>query len=449
MTMQKRTIARLVAIALVASAGTGYAQQSNNEEEPQQQATRQAQAVSRAVYEVIEKARTFLDDEEFSEAVDLLTSQLEKTSLTEYERANLYQVLGFAHHSADETKAAISAFAAILDIEGIEESMRKNTLYTLAQLLAMEERHDESLARLSEWFTLELKPAPDAHIFYAQTLYQLGRNSEMIEPIETALAIAQERNIEAKENWYALLSFAYFQQENYAKIRDINELLLEKWPKKRYWLYLANAYRELNDEVRFFSSYEAMYLQGHLESESELVTMAQLYLQQEVPIKAAKLLETEMESGRLSKSAKNYRLQSQAWYLAREDEESIEPLETAARMEEDGNLYIRLANAYLSLGRAADCVAAASAGFERGDLKNPDHAQMTLGMCLYNAHEYGDAMRAFRRAAGTPRSATVANQWLDIVRLEIRRQEEIAMAEALAVKRYQELEARRAELEST
>ena len=448
MTIQKRTTVGLAALLLVATASPGNAQESSNEES-QPQATRQAQAVSRAVYEVIEKSRALIDEENFADAIDVLTAQAEKTGNTEYELANLYQYLGFSRHSAGDTSAAIGAFEKVLGFPGIEKSMRKSTLYTVAQLQAMEERYDASLARLDEWFELELNPAPDAYTFYAQTLYQLDRYAEMIEPLETALGIAAERDTEAREDWYALLSFAYFQQENYAKIRDINEILLETWPRKRYWLYLANAYRELGDEVKFFSSYEALYIQGHLESESELFAMAQLYMQHEVPVKAARLLEAEMNSGRIEKSAKNYRLLSQAWYLAREDERSIEPLKTAAGMEDDGNLYIRLANAYLNVGNDDDCAAAARAGIERGGLKNADHAWMVLGMCLYNVHEFTDALRAFRRAAGTPRSADAATQWIGVVKLEIRRKEEIAVAEELAVKRYRELEARRAEAEST
>ena len=118
-------------------------------------------------------------------------------------------------------------------------------------------------------------------------------------------------------------------------------------------------------------------------------------------------------------------------------------------MDDDCYLYVRLANAFLNLSEDDKCVAAARAGVEKGGLTNPDHAQMTLGMCLYNEHDYGDALRAFRRAAGTPRSAGTATQWIGIVKLEMQRQEQIELAEAQAVKRNQELAARRAEAERT
>lgn len=214
-------------------------------------------------------------------------------------------------HSKDDTAAALGVFARILAIEGLEPQMRKRTLYTMAQLHTVEEQYDQALARIDEWFDLEPKPAPSALIFHAQIFYQHGQFEAMVSPIEEALAIADERGLEAKEEWYSLLSFAYFQKEDFAMIRDINKILLAGWPKKRYWLYLANAYRELGDDDSLVGAYQLAYQQGMLESEAGLVTMAQLYLQSEVPIKAAKLIEAEMESGHIDKTAKNYRLLSE------------------------------------------------------------------------------------------------------------------------------------------
>ena len=133
-----------------------------------------------------------------------------------------------------------------------------------------------------------------------------SRYSDMIKPIETAMEIAKKRDKPVKEDWYVLLNFAYFQQENYRKVRDIQKILLVNWPKKRYWFSLAGAYTELGEENNLFASYDAAHTQGLLERESELVTMAQLYMQQEVPYKSATLLSDEMEAGRVKRDAKHF-----------------------------------------------------------------------------------------------------------------------------------------------
>ena len=437
-----RSITGYASLMLLFTAATVDAQQASNQE-PEEQQTRQAQAVGRSVYEVIEKAQVFVEAEDYAAAVEILNALAAKDNLTEYEYANVYQYLGFCLHNQGDTAAALQVFSKILAIEPLELQMRKSTLYTTAQLHTVEEQYAEALQRLQQWFELEPNPAPSAYIMLSQILYQLGRHEDMIEPIEMALVVAEEREIAAKEDWYSLLSFAYFQREDFAKIRDINKILLANWPKKRYWLYLANAYRELDDEDALVSAYESAYIQGMLESEAELVTMAQLYLQHEVPIKAAKLLEAEMQSGRIEKNSKNFRLLSQAWSLAREDARSVDPLKTAAELDDVGELFVRLANVYLNLAEHEKCVQAAKSGIEKGGLRNPDYAQISLGMCYYNLREYAASIRAFRVAEETPRSSDTARQWIRIAEIDIQRDEAIREAELLADQRFRDLEERK------
>ena len=265
----------------------------------------------------------------------------------------------------------------------------------------------------------------------------------MIEPIENAMRVARERDKPVKEDWYVLLNFAYFQEEEYGQVRDIQKILLENWPKKRYWFSLAGAYTELGEDNNLIASYGAAHDQGMLEKESELVTMAQLYMQAEVPYKAAKLLEKEMEAGRVTKNAKNYRLLSQAWMLSMEDERAIPALKDAARLSDDGELDVRLGNTYLNLANYDECINSVQAGLRKGGLKNPDNAQISLGMCLYNKRRYQAAIEAFRAASKTPRSRKIAQQWISVINADVERNEQIRLAQEAANKKRKEVEARR------
>ena len=159
-----------------------------------------------------------------------------------------------------------------------------------------------------------------------------------------------------------------------------------------------------------------------LEKDTEFVTMAQLYLQAEVPYKAATLLQEKMDAGIVPKSEKNYRLLSQAWQLSMEDKKAIPALQAAAKLSEDGELDLRLANSYLNIGEYGDCVSSANAAIRKGGLKNPDNAQISLGMCLYNLRRYDEATAAFRSAARAPRSQRTANQWMRVIEAELERE---------------------------
>jgi tetratricopeptide (TPR) repeat protein len=180
-----------------------------------------------------------------------------------------------------------------------------------------------------------------------------------------------------------------------------------------------------------------------LVKDTEFVTMAQLYLQAEVPYKAATLLQEKMDAGIVPKTEKNYRLLSQAWQLSMEDKKAIPALKAAAALASDGELDQRLANSYLNVGEYGDCVTSANKAISKGGLKNPDNAQISLGMCLYNLRRYGDAKTAFRNAAKVPRSQRTAAQWIKVIDAELERNRQIRLAEEAARKKRQELEAKR------
>ena len=445
MNSKQRLLSRIFILLVCGIFATGavYAAQSDEKDGRDKQKTKQAQAVSKEVYDRIQKAQEAIDADDPKSALKILNAVKGKKGLTEYELQNVLNYIGFVYYNMDAIAEAMAVYQEMLRIPSIEDQIKKQTLYTLAQLSTMEEQYAKALGLLDQWFVLETNPAPEPYILYAQNLYQINRFADMIRPIESAMAVAVKRSLPVKEDWYVLLNFAYFQQENYEKVRDIQKILLVNWPKKRYWFSLAGAYTELGEEQNLVGAYDAAMTQGMLEKESELVTMAQLYLQNEVPYKAAVLLDKEMADGRVTKNAKNYRLLSQAWTLAAEDEKAIPALQQAARLSDEGELNLRLGNAYLNLGQYGECVAAITDGIKKGGIKSPDNAQISLGMCLYNQKKYRAAITAFREAGKTRRSRNISRQWINVIDSDIARNEQIRLAEAAAQAQQRELAARR------
>ena len=425
--------------------GGAFAQGSGQADKDDNTKTKQAQAVSKAVYERITKAQEMVDGKDYQGALKTLNSLYNPDKLTEYEQANVLNYIGFIHYNMDNTAQAIRIYEKMLAIPTLEPQMAKQTTFIVAQLLMVEEKYPQALATLNKWFTLEPNPAPEPYVLKAQMHYHLGQFPAMVPAIEKAMEVAKARNKPVKEDWWGLLNFAYFQQENYAKVRDIQKILLQTWPKKRYWKSLAGAFTELGEDEKLIYAYDAAFTQGMLEKGTEFVTMAQLYLQAEVPYKAAILLEEKIESGVVEKSEKHYRLLSQSWQLAMEDEKAIPALKSAARLAKDGEVDARLANSYLNIGDYDNCVISAKSAVRKGGLKSPDNIQISLGMCLYNQRKYSESKAAFKNAAKVPRSQRTAGQWMRVIDQEVERNRQIRLAEEAAQKKRREIEARRAE----
>lgn len=432
-------LAGLLAFGNAAGQGSGQAAKDDKTK------TKQAQAVSKQVYERIQKAQELVDAKEYPGALRILNSLYNPDKLSEYEQANVLNYLAFVHYNMENTGEAIKTYRRLLAIPSLEPQMAKQTTFTVAQLLTVEERYQDALTLLNKWFTLETNPAPEPYILKAQILYNLQRYQEMVQPIETGMQVARNRNKPVKENWWGLLNFAYYQQENYAKVRDIQMVLLQNWPRKRYWKQLAGAYTELGEDQKLIYAYDAAYTQGMLEKGTEFVTMAQLYLQAEVPYKAAKLLQEKIDAGVVAKTEKNYRILSQSWMLAMEDSKAIPALQSAAALSRNGEVDARLANSYLNIGEYGECVTAANTAIRKGGLKSPDNIQISLGMCLYNLRRYNDSKTAFREAAKTPRAQRTSGQWIRVIDAEIERNRQIRLAEEAAQQKRKEIEARRAE----
>ena len=424
--------------------GSALAQGSGQADKKDDTKTKQAQAVSKEVYEKILQAQEMVDVKEYQPALRLLNNLYNPDKLTEYEQANVLNYLGYVHYNMDNMRDAIATYKKLLAIPTLEPQMAKQTTFTMAQLLTVEDRYEEALSTIDKWFTLELNPAPEPFILKAQILYNLNRYQAMIQPIENAMQVAEKRGLPAKEDWYTLLNFAYFSTENYSKVRDIQMTLLQTWPKKRYWISLAGAYTELGEDEKLIYAYDAAFTQGMLEKENEFVTMAQLFLQAEVPYNAAKLMQEKIDAGIVKKTEKNYRLLSQAWMLSMEDEKAIPALKSAATLAAHGELDARLANTYLNVGDYDNCVKSARTAARKGGLKSPDNIQISLGMCLYNQRKYGESKTAFREAAKVPRSQRTSNQWIRVIDAEVERNRQIRLAEEAAQKKRKEIDERRA-----
>ena len=263
----KNRMSLTVATALLAGClalGPAMAQDDDERAERDAQKTKQAQAVSKEVYDRIQKAQEMVDAKDYRGALKLLNNLYDPDKLTEYEQANVLNYIGFVYYNMDDVNNALRTYERMIAIPSLEPQLLKQTTYTVAQLQTMQEQYSKALVTLDRWFTMETNPAPEPYILKAQNLYQIQRYNDMIAPIETAMEVARKREKPVKEDWYVLLNFAYFQNENYRMVRDIQKILLVNWPKKRYWFSLAGAYTELGEEDNLINAYASAHTQGML-----------------------------------------------------------------------------------------------------------------------------------------------------------------------------------------
>ncbi|MEE4108247.1 MAG: hypothetical protein V2I24_02800, partial [Halieaceae bacterium] len=205
-------------------------------------------------------------------------------------------------------------------------------------------------------------------------------------------------------------------------IRD----LLTFYPKKQYWVQLSFMYSEQDEEKKQLATMDTAYVQNMLEKDGEYRNMASLFLNAEVPWKAAKVLEEGFEGDIVEDNSKNWELYAGALRQAQEVKKAIPAMEKAAQLSDDGDLYARLGNIYLDAEEHEKAIEAINKGLQRGGVKRPDNARLVLGMAYFNLDQYEKAREAFRAAGRDERSKKYATQWIAYMNSEIERQQKLA-----------------------
>ena len=395
------------------------------EGEKQQQETKRTGSMSEKTYKKLAEAQELADAEDYRGARRVLDDLKESPKLSPYELAQLYNFYGFIYYAEENYQQSIKSYETVLAQPEIPQGLRDQTLYTLAQLYFTTENWQKAIDLVNQWLASAQNPGPEPYILLGSAYYSLERWKDMIQPIETAMRVARERDTKVKEQWYLLLRAAYYEMENYQEVKDILEILVVNWPKKEYWTQLSAMYGELKSERKQLAAYESAYDQDLLTRSAELVQLAQLFLQSQVPYKASRVLEKGFEAGTIEKKADNYRLLANALQLAAEDRKAIPALKTAAGMAGDGQLFVRLANSYLNVSEYDACIESARKGLDKGGLRREDNAYIVLGMCLFEKDQYEQAKKAFRSAARDKRSAKTAGQWIQFIEREQERERQL------------------------
>ena len=421
--MSKLIVAMITGFFLVSMAGGAWAQTSAIKKDKEQKKTKETVAMSQQVYEKLTEIQELVEAEDYASAQILIDKVKEKKGLSDYERAQVWNLSAYSFYLQERYGDAIRAYDQVLAQPDLPEALLMSTLKTKAQLQFTQEDYEGALKTIRLLMASIAEPSADVLMLEGQALFQLGRYDEALKPIKLAVDMYRNQGQIPKENWLLLLRVIYFEQKDYENMIEVVKELVRYYPKDTYILTLAGIYSELGDTKKQLALTEVLYEKGFLTSASHITNLANLYLLHGLPYKAAVVLDKEMGDEIVESNERNLRLLSQAWYQAREDQKAIPPLERAAKLSDDGSLYVRLAQAHINLENWKEAADAVRKGIKLGGLKRSDTANIMLGMALFNQKRLEQARRAFEAASRDNRSKRAATQWIAYVDSEIRRRD--------------------------
>ena len=338
------------------------------------------------------------ENEDFVKAENVLNKMKSDSSLTESDKAQMYYYFAYIDSVNDDLKSAKQNYMKFLSIEESDPRLKSNVISMLGQLSYAEGSFKTAIDYMEQWISMEANPSSLGFDIIAASYWQLKDKKKALKFSERALCVAKANKSKPKESTYNLLVALYNENERVNDMLPLFEELVRFYPKKRYWTQLSGVYGELKQEDNQLSALEAAHDQRLLDKETEYVSLYQLLMRAEAPLKAARAIEYGIQNEFVEENEKHLKYLAQGWHLAQELDKAEPVYEKAAKKSKEGELYIFLGQIYLATDRYKKAKQALQLGLKKGKLKDPVTVNILLGQVAYELQDFEDATKFFRTA---------------------------------------------------
>ncbi|MDZ7628930.1 MAG: tetratricopeptide repeat protein [Parvularculaceae bacterium] len=405
--------------------GDQNAQEGEGENQPRRRSETLDPAVAKVLGEVFELQN--LKPPQLQPSLQKLNDLIAaRPNMKPYDKSTTYQMRGSIKVQLDDYQGALRDFQASLDAGGLPPNQNNQLRYFIAQIQFQLENYQAAIQGLNAWIaSARAEGTPvDANAYYllaaAYTQVTPPNWRAASGPAEQAIAARTE----PKKSDHDLLNLIYSELGENSKRGPLLEKMINLWPNERaYWVQLSGFYSQTQKDKDAFAVLEVAYRAGLLTRESELITLVNYYSYFDNPFRGAKLMEREMEAGRIAKNIKNLTLLSQLWSQSREHKRAIPVLRQAAQSSGDGELYYRLGQVLLADEQYADADRALTQAINKGGMnaQKTGDAWLLIGTARFSAGKPEDcnqrsrARQAFVNAQRYPNSSRQASDWVTYI----------------------------------
>ena len=338
------------------------------------------------------------ETEDLVKAKNVLNRMQSDQGLTESDKAQMYYYFAYIDSINEDLKSAKNNYKKFLSIEDADPRLKSNVISMLGQLSYSEGNYKTAIDYMEQWISMEANPSSLGFDIIAASYWQLKDKKKALKFSERALCVAKANKSKPKESTYNLLIALYNENERIKDMLPLFEELVRFYPKKRYWTQLSGVYGELKEEKKQLSSLEAAHDQRLLDKENEYVSLYQLLMRAEAPLKAARVMQYGIEKEFVKENEKHLKYLAQGWHMAQELDKAEPVYEKAAIKSEEGELYVFLGQIYLATDRYKKAKQALQLGLKKGKLKDPVTVNILLGQVAYELQDFEDATKFFRTA---------------------------------------------------
>lgn len=392
-------------------------------------------SVNEFTYKRLEQVQGLMEENKYDEALKLVLPLRTDKFLNEHEKALVWRTIAYIYSGQEKYDSALVAFQTCLDMDALPEGAQNTTLYNMGQVALAAEQYTKAIQIFEDWLTRVENPTPDAYYTLALAYTQQKKYKKAMSYVQTAVS-KRER---PPESWLQLKLALHYFLDQWPGMESTLEALLERFPKRSYWIQLSQVYQQRGKYKRAMAVLELAYIQD-MTTDSQAENLSLMLMNDGIPYKAGKILEAELKK-KEKPEFDDLRMLAQAWMKAKEIDRAVAPMERAAAASKDGQMYLQLADLHRARGQWGASANAIQKALRKGGLRDPGNAYLLLGTAQLNSKNLAPAKKSFIKARSYRNTRDLAANWLRIVEQEegrIARQKEIDELNAELEKRERE-----------
>ncbi|GGA87109.1 hypothetical protein GCM10011369_31480 [Neiella marina] len=344
------------------------------------------------------------------EALDLL---MDINAKTEFDKAYLNRFIGSLMAGEEgKTKQAIDYIKKAVAPAILNPREQAEGIKLLGDLQMQEKMYTDAIASYKSWMDYTGIEDKNVYVRMAQASYELEKYADMIPLADKAIAIADKPD----KNPYVLKLTSYYERKQYKNAVKVLEDLVSLFPEdEKWWAQLGMFYMLVDDYEKALATMDLAYKKGLFTKENQFKALSQLYYNQNIPYKSAKLLEKHVNSGEVKRDEKMLTQIANGYRGSKNFDKAAKFYGEAAKLAGDGDLYRKQASMYLMIEEYNLAIAAAKNAIKSGVEKKGSANMMIAEAYLYkkdlkSAHTYAT------RATSDPSTRKTAKGWANYIK---------------------------------
>ena len=375
---------------------------------------RKTQLVGPSVGKKVAKAFEQYSADNIPGALEIL---LDINAKKDYDKAYVNRFIAVMYATqGNQEKKAIKYLKLAIAPDILNEGDHGEAIKLLADLQMQTKDYKGALKNYQAWMDFTGKSDGDTWTKIANAHYALKQLDKMIAPADKAIAAYGDKH---NKNPYILKVTSYYEQKKYKQAVDVLETVVQIFPEeKSWWTQLGMFYLLVEDYKKGLATLDLAYKQGFLEKESQIKTLASLYQQNEVPYKAATILEKNIDSGKIKPDEKNIASLANAWHAAQHIDKAAKYYGKLAKMTDGATAAKHFRKQGMLLKQDEQfkkAIVSLNKALELG-AKDKGKIHMAIAESHFYLEQYKQAYKAIKLAMKDPKSRRAAKGWVNFIK---------------------------------